>query len=107
MPILRTDIFEGAVQSEALRLSPGRRWFPTNDLQMRRVNERWCNQCKRLFDCGIKAKVDMILGLHNNDFQSIIADLLVELATDGVDLRPTEWRVDANGKPKCNAMEAM
>ena len=100
MPILRIDIWS-VTDANRQKTVAGKRFFPANDRTMDEVRLRWCGQCRLEDDCPIKAKVDMMLALSDNDFTGVLSDAIIKEH----DRRPKEWIIQANGQPRCESMQ--
>ena len=100
MPILRIDLFEPRDAGQ-LPYHEGARYFPANQNMLDELKMRWCGQCRLQDECGIIARVDMILALNDGDFTSIIGSALAE----DQDLRPREWTIQRNNQPRCIEMQ--
>jgi hypothetical protein len=99
MPILRIDLFHGQHANRRAG-SSGSKYFPADAGEMGEVRLRWCGQCRLEADCGILAKVEMMLALTANDFPGVIADAI----TGEHDRRPEQWVIQPNGQPRCESM---
>lgn len=101
MPIVKIDLIFDVVRVEVLKAYAGKRWVPTNTNDWTDVQARWCGQCRLEAECGIKARYEMILALHNNSFIELDAKVILK----NPNLRPKEWVIQANGQPRCEAMQ--
>jgi hypothetical protein len=99
MPLLKIDLPD-MVQADRKGTTVGRYWWPAGGSQLAEVEKRWCNQCRLQETCGIIARARMLYELGRLFEAWETANIEGDLSA----IAP-EWRVQSNGKARCEAMQ--
>ena len=111
MPILRIDLFSTETVARLVPLA-GRRYFPPDGCWHNEIELRWCGQCRLQDECGIRARVHMILELNGHDYHTIQSEAIIaqnypEDVDQHHDVRPKEWVHRDDGQPHCTSMQVI